>query len=386
LGLQLAAALGPFWERRGFLSDGRERLAQALRAKRVPEHDRYRVEALEAAARLAFLQNEYAEAMTFYEKSLKIRRELASKKQDTRLQHGVVGVLNKIGQAAARNGNYAVAERRLREAMDLAEKTKHVRGLVGALDHLAEVAWRQGDFEVAIERYKACLTYARQQRGKPKDLSTLDSLIGQGRVLMLQGKYDEAAAAYSKCLAINKEHGNKTDIAFAHSDLSEVAFRKGDYETARKHADVSLRLRQEAKNEWGIATSQQQLAQVEHKKGLHAEALLHVKESLLIFERLLSRKGIADCLLLVASISRDNGDEEIAARLFGSAEMLLDNRGAQLSVPQRDYYEHTILTPARKQLDSKAWATGREIDLGAAIALAVEYAPEKPTEVPSPAR
>ena len=36
LGLQLAAALGPFWERRGFLSEGRERLAQALRAKRRP--------------------------------------------------------------------------------------------------------------------------------------------------------------------------------------------------------------------------------------------------------------------------------------------------------------------------------------------------------------
>ena len=271
--------------------------------------------------------------------------------------------MNKIGLAAARNGDYAVAEKRLHEAMDLAEKTKHVRGIVGALDHLAEVAWRQGDFEAAIERYKACLTYARQQRASRKDLSTLDSLIGQGRVLMMQGKYDEAAAAYSKCLDINKEHGNKTDLAFSHSDLSEVAFRKGDYEAARKHADLSLSLRLEAKNEWGIATSKQQLAQVEHKEGLNAEALQHAKESLLIFEQLLSRRGIADCLLLIAEISRDNGDKEIAARLFGAAEMLLDSRGAQVAIPQRDYYESTILTPARSQLDSQVWATGRELSL-----------------------
>jgi predicted ATPase/class 3 adenylate cyclase len=385
LGLQLAAALGPFWERRGFLSEGRDRLAQALRAKRLPEHDKYRVEALEAAARLAFLQNEYAEAMAFYEKSLKIRRELASNKQDIRLQHGVVGVLNKIGLAAARNGDYAVAEKRLHEAMDLAEKTKHVRGIVGALDHLAEVAWRQGDFELAIERYKTCLTYARQQRGKQKDLSTLDSLIGQGRVLMMQGKYDEAAAAYSKCLDINKEHGNKTDLAFSHSDLSEVAFRKGDYESARTHADLSLRLRLEARNEWGIATAKQQLAQVEHKEGLHAEALQHAKESLQIFEQLLSRRGIADCLLLIAEISLDNGDKEIAARLFGAAEMLLDSRGAQLAIPQRDYYETSTLTPARNQLDSHVWAEGRDLSLEAAIALAVEYAPERPSEARLPA-
>ena len=384
LGLELAAALGPFWERRGFLSEGRDRLAQVLRAKRLPEHDKCRVDALEAAARLAFLQSEYAEAMALYEKSLKIRRELAAKKQDRRLQHGVVGVLNKIGLAAARNGDFAVAEQRLHEAMDLAEKTKHIRGSVGALDHLAEVAWRQGDFDVAIERYKACLTYARQQRGKPKELSTLDSLIGQGRVLMLQGKYDEAAAAFSGCLDVLRGHGNKTDLAYSYSDLSEVAFRKGDLETARKHAEESLRLRLEARNEWGIATSQQQLAQVEHKEGLHEEALQHSKESLAIFERLQAKKGIADCLLLIATISQDNGNGEIAAKLFGAAEMLLDSRGAQLSAPQRDYYEKAMLASARDRLDKKAWATGRDIGWETAILLAQEYALEKPSDRRTP--
>jgi predicted ATPase len=373
LGLRLAAALGPFWERRGFLSEGRDRLAQALRAKRRPEDDRSRVEALEAAARLAFLQSEYAEAMGLYEKSLKIRRELASKKGDIRLQHGVAGVLNKIGLAAARNGDFAVAEKRLNEAMALAEKTKHTRGIVGALDHLAEVAWRQGDFEKAIKLYKECLTYARQQKGKQKDLSTLDSLIGQGRVFMLQGKYDEAASAYSECLEINKRDGNKVDMAYSHSDLSEVAFRRGDYEAARRHAEESLTLRYEAKNEWGTATAQQQIAQVEHKEGLHAEALLHSKESLLTFERLQYKKGIADCLLLIAAISLENGDDVIAAKLFGAAEMLLDSRGAQLSPPQRDYYERAILIPVRDSLDKKAWEMGREIGLERAILLAQEY-------------
>jgi predicted ATPase/class 3 adenylate cyclase len=380
IGLQLAAALGPFWERRGFLSEGRERLAQALRAKSRPEHDRCRVDALEAAARLAFLQSEYAEAMALYEKSLKFRRQIASKKQDIRLQHGVVGVLNKIGISAARNGDYAVAEKRLQEAMDLAEKTKHIRGIVGALDHLAEVAWRQGDFDLAIERYRESLTYARRQTGKQKEISTRDSLVGQGRVLMSQGKHDEAAEVFTACLDLLKKNGNKTEIAYSLSDLSEVAFRKGDYEAARKHAEESLRLRQEGKNEWGIAASQQQLAQVEHKLGQHAEALAHSKESLVIFERVLYKKGIADCLLLIAEIARDNGDEKVAARLFGAAEMLLDSRGAQLAGPQRAYYESAVLASARESLDKTAWAMGREIGLDAAILAAQEYELESPRQ------
>ena len=109
-----------------------------------------------------------------------------------------------------------------------------------------------------------------------------------------------------------------------------------------------------------------------------------MKESLLIFEQLLSRRGIADCFLLVAEISQDNGDGEIAARLFGAAEMLLDSRGAQVAIPQRDYYERTILAPARNQLDKHVWAEGRELSLESAMALAVEYAPERPLEARLP--
>jgi non-specific serine/threonine protein kinase len=378
LNLQLAAELGPFWEHRGFLSEGRERLAQALRDKRRPEHDRSRVAALEAAARLAFLQSEYAEAIALYEKSLKLRREMASEKQDTRLKHGVVGVLNKIGVAAARNGDFGLAEQRLREALDLAEATNHTRGIVGAIDHLAEVAWRQGDFDTALERYRECLRYARQQRGKVRDLSTLDSLIGQGKVLLLQARYDEAAAAFAECLDVLGAEGNKTDLAYAHSDLSEVAFRQGDYATAWQHAEESLRLRQAARSEWGIATAQQQLAQVAHKRGRPAEALRRAKESLATFERLQAKRGLADSLLLVAAIAQDNGDQGVAAQLFGAAEMLLDSRGAQLARPQRAYYEKAHLARARALLDPQAWAAGRDLSLERAVLLAQGYAPEEP--------
>jgi tetratricopeptide (TPR) repeat protein len=372
LGLQLAAELGIFWERRGYLSEGRDRLAQALRSKRRPEYDKYRADALDAAARLAFLQNDYRESIALYEKSLKIRRQIASATDDTRLKHGVVGVLNKIGLAALRNGDYRVAKQRLLEAMDLAKETNHTRGIVGALNHLAELAWRQGDYEGANERYEECLKYARQQRGKQKDLFTMDVLSGQGRILMMQGKYDEARVAFQASLDIRKGQTNTTGLAYSISDLSEVAFRKGDYETARKHAEESLALRNEARNEWGIAKSLYQLAQAKHKLGLHAEALQHSRESLAIFERIQYKKGIAECLSRIAEIRFDLGEKEIAAKLFGAAEALLDSLGAQLASDQRDYYESAILTSARDHLDSQAWSAGREIGLETAILLAQE--------------
>ena len=67
----------------------------------------------------------------------------------------------------------------------------------------------------------------------------------------------------------------------------------------------------------------------------------------------------------------------MAAELFGAAEMLLDSRGAQLSRPQRDYYEKAHLAPARDCLDKKAWAAGRDLSLERAVLLAQGYAPEE---------
>ncbi|HEY0070856.1 MAG TPA: tetratricopeptide repeat protein, partial [Chloroflexia bacterium] len=336
----------------------------------IPELDRCRVEALEAAARLAFMQHDYLESISLYEKSLKLRRQLASKSGDIRLKHGVAGVLNKIGIAAVRNGDYEVAEQRLCEAMDLAVKTKHARGIVRALNNLAELAWRQGDYEGARKRYEECLTHARQQRGKYKELSTLDSLMGQGRILMMQGKYDEAMTLFTTCHDIRTKHGNKTDLAFSHSDLSEVAFRKGDYESAGFHAEESLKLRHEAKNEVGIAISLGQLAQAKHKLGLRSEALEHAKESLSIFERLLNKRRIAECLLLIGEIRFELGEREVAARLFGAAEELLDSLGAEVAGVQREHYESTILASMRDKLDSRTWETGRYLDMETAIQLA----------------
>ncbi|HEX8219353.1 MAG TPA: tetratricopeptide repeat protein [Chloroflexia bacterium] len=370
LELRLAAELGPFWERRGFLTEGRERLAQALRSKRIPELDRCRVEALEAAARLAFMQHDYPEAMSLYEKSLKLRRQLASKSEDIRLKHGVAGVLNKIGIAAARNGDYELAEQRLCEAMELAVKTKHARGIVRALNNLAELAWRQGDYEGASKRYEECLMHARQQKGKFKELSTLDSLMGQARILMMQGKYDEATDLFTTCHDMRNKHGTKTDLAFSHSDLSEVAYRKGDYETACFHAEESLKLRHETKNEVGIATSLHQLAKSKYKLGLHSEALAHANEGLSIYERLLHKRGIAECLMLIGETRFELGEGEIAARLFGAAEALLDSLGAQLAQIQRDYYESSILASMRDKLDRRTWEVGRYLDMETAVRLA----------------
>ena len=52
-------------------------------------------------------------------------------------------------------------------------------------------------------------------------------------------------------------------------------------------------------------------------------------------------------------------------------------RGAQLSRPQRDYYETAYLAQVREDLAPQAWAADRNLSLERAVRLAQSYAPEE---------
>ena len=79
----------------------------------------------------------------------------------------------------------------------------------------------------------------------------------------------------------------------------------------------------------------------------------------------------------IASIKLDLGEKESAAKLFGAAEALLDNMGAQLAPDQRDYYESAMLSPVRDGLDKRVWAAGGNIGLETEILLAQQDAVEQ---------
>src|SRR5579871_5032422 len=99
-GLRLAGALGRFWEVRGYMTEGRRYLAEALGreegAGRTPE----RARALNCAGVLAHRQGDYASARSLTEESLAIRRELGDRL-------GIAYSLNNLGILAKDQGDYA---------------------------------------------------------------------------------------------------------------------------------------------------------------------------------------------------------------------------------------------------------------------------------------
>src|SRR5436309_1522975 len=75
----MARALVQFWEVRGYLTEGRSYLAEALGREGADSPTPERAKALNAAAVLAWMQGDSGAARALFEESLAIRRELGDK-------------------------------------------------------------------------------------------------------------------------------------------------------------------------------------------------------------------------------------------------------------------------------------------------------------------
>ena len=138
-GLRLGGALFQFWERREYISEGRNWLAKLLALASAAPRDKVRARAAFAAGVLAGAQRDYELARTLFGESLEINRETDDKwAAAVSLNALAVTALDRRDVAAARS----LSEQNLDVWRELGD-----RAAVGrSLSNLASVVKEQGDY------------------------------------------------------------------------------------------------------------------------------------------------------------------------------------------------------------------------------------------------
>ncbi len=211
LGLRLAVALRRFWGGRGYLSEGRGWLADALtraeasRASGVPTaaYRSLRATALRWVATFATWQGDHAAAHPAYEECLALFREL----QDTK---GIAHALSHLGMLFQMRGDYGRAESLLQESLAMDRESGDSLGVAWNLFFLGTLEYSQGNIRRASQLWE-------------------ESLIGL------------------------RASGDLGGITGALTDLSMVALDEGDYGRAGVHLAESLTLLRELGSRWQLA-------------------------------------------------------------------------------------------------------------------------------------
>jgi non-specific serine/threonine protein kinase len=227
---RLATALLPYWRRREYLAEGRERLMAVLALEGVSP--RVRAGALYAAGLMAGEQEDGAGTRALLEESAALYRGLGD-------AHAAVVVQNALAVACQQMGDLESARAHLEEVLREARRLDDADNLARGLNNLASVAHTSGNTAEAVRLFGESRKVFEQRGDRLAVAWTLDQ---EGDAARDGGDPPAAQALYERSLAIFRELDHRGGAATALADLARLARREGDFETARRRCQEALAL------------------------------------------------------------------------------------------------------------------------------------------------
>jgi tetratricopeptide (TPR) repeat protein len=211
--LRIGAALWRFWWGRGYLSEGRRWLDQALNdvgvavldleAGQVKAQKAMRAKGLNAAGVLAFAQEDHDGAEASNAMSLSLFRELED-------QLGAAKVLNNLGSIAQERGDLVQARAYMLDSLSIRQLLGDTLGSARTLLNLGLVALEQADYGQSKIFFDQAMSIVRSL-GDIQMLGIV--LVNCGELALRQTNYSAASSFYTESLAIQRKLGNRELIA-----------------------------------------------------------------------------------------------------------------------------------------------------------------------------
>jgi len=345
LALRLSAALEPFWVDHGHYREAHIFLERVL-ASSEGESSSLRARNLQAAADLAIMRGELAQATLLGQQSLSLYRELG----DVR---GMATSFLTLGRYTFRAGKTTEAIAISEEGVQLLRPIGEPGEVAMALYFLAlpismhgEYSRGQTIFEEAVQLFRTA----------GNELMVGATLVQSAQWLWLSlGDRGTIRQRLHEGEALIKKVGSRHWIAEYSYMAAEVAWSDGETDTAYRLVQESLATFQEIGARWLLAWSLQILGRIEVQRGDLGAARSLYEESLALTEALGDTIIAPFDLEGLARVAVAQGEFRWAAQLWGAAEALREATAFPLPPVDRTTYEQAVHA-AKAQLGAPAFA------------------------------
>ncbi|MEO6294856.1 MAG: AAA family ATPase [Candidatus Limnocylindria bacterium] len=243
--LRLGAALWRFWQMRGHLAEGLERISRALELPSSRDHPEARADALSAAAGLAYWMADADRSRALYEEEIEARRELGDRAGLAEALYGISftwAILDLQNVEAAGR-----AESHVNEALSIFRELDDAPGIGRCEWALSNVTWGSGQLEPAREHGFHALEIF-ESIGDSFMIGWSSYTLGLAALTedqLLGGSPDARADArrrFTKALGIFAEAQDVTGYALVLDAFAILAVRDGDRERAARLSGAVLTL------------------------------------------------------------------------------------------------------------------------------------------------
>jgi non-specific serine/threonine protein kinase len=221
MAVKLAGALWRFWEVRGYLSEGRGSLKQALAVGNGASPS-CQAKALDGAGRLSWRQGDFQEAKQLFEESLVLWRTAGDKAGEANSLHG-------LARAAVNLEDYASARTSCEKSLEIHRELQNKQGIATAVNTLGEVARARQDFAQAEEHYSESLVIFREIGDTAASVSVLHNLA---YTALNQGEHKKSEAFFMKAMTTARDLKDQLGIFSMLGGLACVATAMGLAERA----------------------------------------------------------------------------------------------------------------------------------------------------------
>jgi predicted ATPase/DNA-binding CsgD family transcriptional regulator len=317
--LQFCVSLWRFWLERGYLSEGRRWLDEALATG--TESSPTRARALTANGVLSHYQGDYDHADELCRAALELSRSLGDPK-------GVAEAVTGVALVKRTRGEYREAETLFQEALSVYDELGDAEGTARTLDRFAIALTLAGEADRARPLFERSLELSRRLEDSTGVALALHGLV----YARPAGTHVAAQARLDESLAILRGLGDRRNLAKVIWSAGDVEADFGHLEAAAGYLEEALTLMVEFGDRWFCGVT------------LEGAACLAAK----------------------------SGDAERAARLFGSADQVWTAIKAPLPAGFRERHD-LVLTDVRSRLGdarfTAAYDDGRQLPLRATIEL-----------------
>jgi predicted ATPase/class 3 adenylate cyclase len=236
---RLAGTLWRFWQMRGHLREGLERLTSILDMAGARDHPEARAAALEGAGGLAYWMG-LPSAKGFYEECLAIRRGLPDRAALAEAMYN----LSFTDVFTRKSGDRRIEEARqlLDESLAIFRELGDERGIAKALWGLGDVLYEEGNVEAAERPMREALAMHRQQGDR---FGVTWDLFLLGLDLIKLDRIEEARGALEESLSILGEARDISGIPLVLAGLSRVSMIEGRKERAVRLAGAAAAIEEE---------------------------------------------------------------------------------------------------------------------------------------------
>ncbi|MBL4654234.1 MAG: tetratricopeptide repeat protein [Bacteroidia bacterium] len=253
-------------------------------------------------------------------------KEIAEKTKDNKR---IASALNEIGWDHNVLGNYSEALRIYFLSLNISKENNDKKAIAISLASIGQIYWNKGDYPKALKYYFPALEIDKELRNKGGISINLGN-IGmvyryQGSLSRQRGDSVRAAENFSKALKnciealeIDKELGNKINIAAWLGNIGIVYHEQGDYPKALKYYFEALEIIKELGLKAYMAAALGNIGSVYNGQGDYIKALEYHFKALKIDKEMGNKIGIAAHLDNIGSLYIKTGQ-------FIEAEQYLTN-------------------------------------------------------------